>query len=46
MHLDHLPPRYRPQPKHPAYKPPALFVICLTVSPFALLIAYTFANLI
>jgi hypothetical protein len=46
MHLNHLPPRYRPTTKPPTTKPPSLLLIYLTVSPFALLIAYTFANLI
>lgn len=47
MHLDHLPPRYRPTTKPTTtYKPPSLLFICLAVAPFALLVAYTFANLL
>ena len=47
MHLSKLPPRYRPRiAPAPATRHPSLFIICLCVSPFALLIAYTFANLV
>ena len=42
MHLDKLPPRYRPRIAQQStnYRPPSLPMICLGVAPFSLFAAY------